>query len=147
MAFLSIQIHIVLALRSKLTVSVRFCQAPTSPSLLGPVNPPLFLSLATASTSSSYCGSRGSKDSRSMVGLSNKSLFDISSMVLIGVMLISPWVKESKQGQSRLGTNLGREKSAWDLGRKNQNKLQERIKVISDPDYCHSPRLSSLRKQ
>lgn len=42
-----------------------------------------------------------------MVGLSDKSLFDTSSMVLVGVMLISPWVKENKQGQSRLGTNLG----------------------------------------
>lgn len=91
----------------QLDCKCQVCQPPTSPSLLGPLNPPLFFSLATASTSNSYSGSRGPKDSRSIVGLSDKSLFDTTSMVLVGVMLIPPWVKENKQGQSRLGTNLG----------------------------------------
>lgn len=43
----------------------------------------------------------------------------------VGVTWISTWVKENKQGLARLGTNLGWERSAWDLGRKDrlQNKL------------------------
>ena len=87
MAFLPIQIQIVLVLHSYLTVSVRFCQASTSPSLMGPLTLLLYFSLATASTSNSCCGNSGPKDSRSMAGLSNKSLFDISSMVLVDISL------------------------------------------------------------
>ena len=59
------------------------------------------------------------------MGFSNKLLFDISSMVVYGCCADFSWAKESNWGLPRLGTNLGWEKSAWDLGREDslQNKL------------------------
>lgn len=51
-----------------------------SPSLLGPLNLPLYFSLAPAPRSNSCCGNMGPKDCRSIGDSATSRFFDISSM-------------------------------------------------------------------
>lgn len=87
-------IHIVSTRCSNYSVSAGFCQAAQATS---------HASLVLTPRSSSYCGNTGLKDSRSMRGLSSKSLcLTLAAWSYVCVTLTSPWVTENNRDRAGL---------------------------------------------